>query len=790
MSELFRAGFRLGDCLVDPARGRVRRPDGIDHVTPKAMEILLCLVARPGVLIDREQLIEAGWGGGTNHEEALTRCIAELRHALDDHHDDPKYIHTIPRRGYRLVADVHILESNPTAGAMALPAQDNGDQNPSLWAELMRRDVVRSSLAYAAGAWLLIEVFSVVGSIFDWPTWLLRVLVIMAVIGFPIVIALSWVVQKTPSGLALDMPVLEDGPPVNSQIGRKVDLAIIVTLLIAISFLLYREFSGHEPPDLQDLSAYQDNSVAVLAFENLSSNTNDDYIGDGLAEELLNLLAQAKDLSVASRTASFYYKNKDIPLPAIISALRVRNIVEGSVQRAGDRLRVTVQLIDGKTLMHTWSESYDTSLEDLLDIRDTVARQVATELETVITDRGERVMTRTQAVNRSAYLLYLQARAEMRKEHSDATLDSAEVFLEQAISSDSRFAKAYAGLCDVNLARYLRLDRDQTFFEKAEKACHRAITLDADLGEVYVALGNLYRESGQPEKALLDIGRALEVDPTSHEAIFALAKTLEDQGDLDAAEFEYRRLIALQPGYWHSYNALGHFLYGISRYTEAVTLFERVTTLTPDNALGFNNLGAAQYMLGNYTAAVESWEASMQLRPSHLVLSNIGLAAYYAGQFERATEMQQEAIKEAPKDFRMWGRLGDAQRQLLDASAANIAYAEAIRFAGHALELNPKDEETLRYLSLYYSHIGDDENAIQTIEKVRDISPESPRVHYFASKVYFGAGDFERAVLELEKALALGYSLEIAAADPDLEALRETGRFPILTSGGEDSEQL
>ncbi len=774
MSALFQSGLQLGECQVDPLAGQIVRPDGYYHVAPKAMEILLCLVSRPDELVDRETLIEAGWGGGEHHEDALTRCIAELRHALGDHYDEPRYIQTVPRRGYRLVATVEIPQADI----------ENGEER-GLWHELKRRDVVRTGLAYAALAWLLIEVASVMAGIFDLPTWVLRVIVILAVIGLPITVALSWAIQRTPEGFALDMPVVAGSPGPTPMSARRVDMIIIGALLVAVAILLYREFSVPG----NGVAIAPENTIAVLPFDNLSDKEEDEYIGDGLAEEVLNLLAQTEDLAVTSRKASFYYKNKDVPLPEIIAALRVRNIVEGSVQRSGDRVRVTVQLIDGLSLAHRWSESYDTVTQDMLIIRDTVAREVASELKTVMTQRGEAVIARDALVDRRVVPLYLQAREELRKVHSEETLMKARALLEQAIAIDDDYARSYAALCDTYLAWYVQSGRQQSYYDSASSACNQAIMLDSEQVEVYVALGNLYRESGALAEAHFEFDRALEHSAASYDAVWGKAQTLEASGDLAGAEALYRRLTELQPGYWHGYNALGHFLYGNGRYAEAIFNFRRVTELTPDNALAYNNLGAANYMRGNYIGAADAWERSVLIEPSNLVLSNIGLAAYYGGAYSKAEEMQVRALHETPEDFRLWGRLGDARRQLGDHEGAMQAYGNAVQFASRAIERNPANEEALRYLSLYYTHTGGYDAAIQAIEQARALRPDSSRVQYFAAKVYLGAGDPERALAELTQALEAGYPPQIAMADPDLEPLRASGLIEF-EDGGDRSEVL
>lgn len=748
-------GFRLGACSVDPKFGRIEQPDGTSNVAPKAMEVLLCLAKQPGELVEREELIRAGWGDDPDgHEEALTRCIAELRNALGDHHDHPAYIQTIPRRGYRLIAPVVI------AGEMQSARQPGDEPQPGgFWAELKRRGVVRTSLAYAALAWLTIEAVAVLGDIFPIPVWSMQALVITVAIGFPIVVALSWALQKTPEGLAIDMPVASDAPPPSKISARKVDMIIITALLLAIAFLLV-------PKPLPD--SY---SIAVLPFDNLSDNPIDEGLGDGLAEELLSLLAQTEDLEVTARKATEYYRDKDLPLSEIVSDLGVGHIVEGSVQRSGETVRITVQLIDGKTLRHRWADSYDTDNVNLLQIRDTIAREIAAELRTAITDRGKRMMARDAGIDSRVFMLYLQGRAELRKEHTPETLGAAKDRFKDALEIDADFARAWAGLCDTFLAHFIQSGNEKVYYQEGEQACQHAIALETDSAEVYIALGNLYRVSGELEAALLEFRNALSIAPEHYEAVYGIAQALEAQGNLDGAEAQYSDLISIEPGYWHGYNALGHFYYGNDRYAEAEFNFRRVATLDPDNALALNNLGAAQYMQGNYTSAAASWEASARIRPSNLVLSNVGLAAYYAGSFERAAEMQRRALIEAPEDYRMWGRLGDAERQQGAIEEAYRAYGEAMRFASRAVELNPSNAEALRYLSLLYSHTGDNGAAIGAIEKVRKLQPESSSTNYYASKIYLNAGNIDRAHAELDEALAKGYSKEIAEADPDLAPL-------------------
>ncbi|MEE8528425.1 MAG: winged helix-turn-helix domain-containing protein, partial [Gammaproteobacteria bacterium] len=352
MDPKLQHGFRLGECVVHPLQGLVERPDGSDHVQPKVMEVLLCLAERPGEVVERDDLVTKVWAKTAVTDEVLTRCISELRHALGDHRDSPRYVQTIPKRGYRLVASVQAEDSHePASGSQAhtssaaLPGPDtHPGHGLSFWSELRRRNVPRVLIAYAAVAWVIIEVASVVFPIIDLPDWSLKLVVALAFLGFPVAAVLAWAVQLTPQGLVLDVPVADRPMPVPVESRRQLDRVILMALLIAVGILSYREFFW-EGRDRVGPPAYQ-NSVAVLRFLNIGDDADDTVFSDGLAEELLNVLTRVDELKVPDRKWTWQLAAQGLNTPELARILGVQFVLSGSVRTEGDFIRVTAQLVD------------------------------------------------------------------------------------------------------------------------------------------------------------------------------------------------------------------------------------------------------------------------------------------------------------------------------------------------------------------------------------------------------------------------------------------------------------
>jgi tetratricopeptide (TPR) repeat protein len=332
-------------------------------------------------------------------------------------------------------------------------------------------------------------------------------------------------------------------------------------------------------------------------------------------------------------------------------------------------------------------------------------------------------------------------------------------------------------MCTALLARFV-LESASSWFEQAEKACNRALTLDPDLPDVRIALGDLYRLSGQLEDAILEFEQAREIDPGSDAAPLGLGRVYTETGRYEDAEREFRRAIALQPGYWLNYNGLGRLYYQTGDYEAAAANFQRMIDLVPDNQTAYTNLGAALYMLGDYSGATNAWRRNVDVSPSKTAYSNLGLAEYYAGNYVAAADMQRAAIELAPKDPTAHGYLGNALAELPGQEAeSRSSYERAIELSEERLRINPQDMETLTELSLYLAAVGRQDEAEAAMSKVLSSAPEVADGFYLAAKVSLFGGKIDAAQGYLERALQLGYPRSIVAADPQLEEIRAMPRF-------------
>jgi TolB-like protein/DNA-binding winged helix-turn-helix (wHTH) protein/Tfp pilus assembly protein PilF len=809
MTENLQQGFRLGEFAIHPLHGTASGPDGVHHVPPMAMEVLLCLAKAPGTIVTRRDLLSEVWGDPNASDEALTRCVSELRHQLGDHRELPSYIQTLPKRGYRLVAPVNELstgESGETANA-ARDGPVSPASNSSATAtpygglqefinDLQRRRVFRVALVYLICAWLVVQVAEATFPALLIPPWAQTLVVVLTIFGFPIALVLAWAFQITPDGVTADT-----SSSYFNTLGdkRKIDYIIIATLVAVIGFLAFRQFSieGTEPSTTSDeitagdlgsigAPAEQVASIAVLPFVNMSDNAGNEYFSDGLSEEILNSLTRLKELKVAARTSSFYFKNKDADIPTIGLHLGVRHVLEGSVRRQGQRVRITAQLIRADTGFHVWSETYDREVENVFDIQSDIARNVAEALELVLSGESGAQLARRATTSLDAYEYYLQARSYLRAPEGASTLASAEALFKKALAIDVDYAEAYAGLCDTYLIDY-EDTRSTKLFEKAERACHRALTLDSAAGDVHTALGNLYRNSGQYHKAEQNFKRAIALNASAAEAYDGLAETYQQQNRLDEAEDVFQRAIEIQPSFWRGHLAMGNFLFSAGRSAEAIEYFRRVTDLTPDNAVGHLNLGTAYYMIGDFENAATAWRRSVDLHPSHIAYANIGSSYFFLGRFQEAIEMYQRATEMAPDDYEAWGALGDACRFAEgQTELATSAYKKAIELAEDVLSVNPSDPDATAQLAHYYANIDEPERARPLVARALKLAPQSMYVCYDAAVTNVSLGEADKALTAIEQAVELGYPVELLSVDAGLAPLMETDRFKTLLAKQEN----
>ncbi|HEY6099922.1 MAG TPA: protein kinase [Anaeromyxobacter sp.] len=556
-----------------------------------------------------------------------------------------------------------------------------------------------------------------------------------------------------------------------SRLGRLPRLAVAIA--IAAAALAVFVLPRRTPPP-------RSRAIAVVPFANMGSRGDDDYFSDGLTEEIVNLLTRLRELKVAGSATSFYLRDRKTDVRDVARRLQIDVVLEGSVRRDKDRLRIAAELVDARSGFLMWSQMYDRRLEDVFAIQDDIARQVVGALELVLSRASEGELGKPRAASLAAYDLYLRGRAALRLPPSAATVDRASSLFEQSIAADGQFAQAYAGLCDAWLSRY-RLDRATESFAKAESACTTALQRDRHAGEVYVALGNLHLSSGQYVQAEGEFRTAAGLATTQVDALLGLARTREAQRRLDEAERTFADAKKIEPGYWLPYQELGNLLLHSGRYADAAREYQEVIQRTPEHAEAHNALGAARYMSGDFDEAARAWRASLELAPTASAYSNLGSSYFFLGQFERAAAMYLKAAELVPRDHRVWGNLADAWTAAAghEADAAS-AYRKAATLAEERLRINEADADTMAQLASFYARIGRADRARQLADEASKRDPRNANVQYYAAIVAVRLGATETALAALERGVELGYPRQLLSRDAGLAPLFGQPRFAAL----------
>ncbi len=371
-AEGLRNGFRVGDWLIEPGESRASKSDQAVSLTDDQIEVLIVLASRHGEAVDHRTLRNEIWPGRHGAEEKLRRTVGALRELFGDKPRHPRYIASVGNDSYALIA--HFEQVAPVARAPDLLASGYaahatfGGRAQHLLAELRRRHVFKVTASYLVGMWIVLQVAQVTFAPLRFPDWWMTALTILAVIGLPIVLVLAWTYEITPEGVVLDAGV--DGTGVVRRLPRPrqsigpVIVAGVALMATVTGFAWWRSLdvpatSGGKPvPPLEP----GPRSIAVLPLVDMSAGGGNAYLGDGLSEELSTKLAQIPGMRVAARTSAFEFKGRNLDVRKIGQSLGVRHVLEGSVRRNGDNVRVTVQLIDTATGYHVWAGNFDTRL--------------------------------------------------------------------------------------------------------------------------------------------------------------------------------------------------------------------------------------------------------------------------------------------------------------------------------------------------------------------------------------------------------------------------------------------
>jgi TolB-like protein/Tfp pilus assembly protein PilF len=464
------------------------------------------------------------------------------------------------------------------------------------------------AVLYIVASWLILQVADVLSSLLPVPEWTGSLVFIFLALGFPLVMVFSWIYELTPEGLKREQEV-DRSQSITHQTGRKINILIIVMLALAIGSVVADRLIPRRVPGVQahvdeETSApAPDRSIAVLPFVNMSSEPEQEYFSDGMSEELLNLLAKVPELTVASRTSAFSFKGKDVRIAEVASALNVSHVLEGSIRKAGDQVRITAQLIDARRDVHLWSATWDRTLDDVFAIQDEIASSVVDELKVTLLGQAPKVVETSP----EAYNLFLQAR-HLAGQGSIGSMRQAVEMYREALAIDPQYVPAWNSLSSayINLAPVGGMDFDEAY-GKAKEA----------------------------------IDRVLEIDPENAEANSGLAWYYEVYlSDYEEAARFYTKAMELDPNHARVLNGVAGFLMTLERFDQSIVIYRKLIERDPVNAKFPYNMGLAYLYTGDFAAATEAFDKAVALSPG-MVLPIIfqGTMAYLADDCGSALEI-------------------------------------------------------------------------------------------------------------------------------------------------------
>jgi TolB-like protein/DNA-binding winged helix-turn-helix (wHTH) protein/Tfp pilus assembly protein PilF len=599
---------RFGTYELSLQSGEVRKAGVRIRVQQQPLKLLKVLLEHPGEVVTREELRSRVWPNESfgDFDQAVNIAIAKLRSALGDSADNPRYIETLPKRGYRFIADVSFVDAD---GRVRRPES---------------------------------------------------------------------VTPSPPVLVAQPGSEAQDSTPVVPQRPRRstprVLMALAIIAILAILSIWFFRSRSHAPAI---------RSLAVLPLENLSGDASQNYFSDGMTDELITNLAQISALRVISRTSVMVYKGARKPLPQIARELNVDAVVEGTVLRAGDRVRITAQLIDAATDKHLWSQSYEGEFRDTLALQDRVAREIAEQIQINLTPREQAALKSVRVVNPEAYESYLKGRFFWNKRTADG-LRVALAYFNQAIEEDPNYAQAYSGLADTYALlgdwQYAVMTPAQAY-PKAKAAALKAVALDSALGEAHNSL-------------------AFVLDGFDW--------------DLDAGGKEFRRAIELNPGYATAHHWYAWHLALLGRHDEAIQEMKKAESLDPLSLIINADLAELLTIAHSYDESVKQSRKTIEMDPNFAMAHNqLGQAYLQQHMYEQAVSELQKSVQlsagsptciaNLARAYAVSGQR-DAALKLLDGlkSSSTPSYSHASEIAAIYVSLGERNE-AMNYLEKGYA---------------------------------------------------------------------------------------
>ncbi len=670
--------------------------------------------------------------------------------------------------------------------------------------ELKRRNVYRAAVAYAVVAWFLTQLTTQVFPFFEIPNSAVRFVVIALAVGFPIAMLLAWLYELTPEGIVRT----EDLDPAQARsvqraTGRILDFIIIGVLLLVIAMLIV----GRRPFYRQKGESISQKSVAVLPFENLSEDKANAYFAEGIQDEILTRLSKIADLKVISRTSTQHYKSAPGNLPEIAKQLGVAYILEGSVQKSGDAVRVNVELIKAASDSHLWADTFDRKLTDIFSVESEVATAIADQLQAKLTGHEKQVIAARATDNPEAYDAYLRGLAyALKPGNSPANSLGAQKYLREAVRLDSKFAVDWALLSYVDAVGYITTALQPTVAlrEEVRQAAETALTLQPNLGEALMAKGYYYYACLKDyDTAAHYFERARQCLPNSSRIPESLAYVTRRRGQWERSESYFNEAERLDPRNVNLFTQHAFSYLDLRRFPEALRKLDQVLNITPDDVDTLVQKAAIAQAEGDLQRAasllaplhppaddpaaleIQVYQAILERHPAQII-----------PRLKEILAKPDPALGYNNGELRFW--LGWAQEVGGDHAVAQETWRRADTELKSFLNEQPGNYLLIGDLALTNMALGDKAAAFKLIERAMAVVPiekdaeDGPSQIEFLARVAAQLGERDRAIAALHKLLSVPYEGALAGRvpltpallrlDPMFDPLRNDPRFQKLVA--------
>ena len=689
---------------------------------------------------------------------------------------------------------------------------------PKFLTELKRRNVYRAAVAYGVVAWFLTQLTTQVFPFFEIPNSAVRFVVIALAVGFPIAMLLSWIYEFTPEGVVRTED-LHPGQARSAQrvTGRILDFIIIGALLLVIAMLIV----GRQPFYRQTGESISQKSIAILPFENLSEEKANAYFAEGVQNEILTKLATVRDLKVISRTSTAKYQSKPDNLKSVAQELGVSTVLEGAVQKAGDKVRVNVQLIDARANRHLWAKSYDRDLKDVLAVESEVSQEIAEALQANLSSTESHALASAKTRDAEAYDLFLRGESEWHQAEGRLDVDAydrTEGFYRQALARDPNFADASAGLARIRLSRHWNISPlTSPELEEVKSIIDHSLALAPNSPEAHFALGFFfYYGRRQYENALTEFNRALELQPNNALARQWCAYVYRRRGEWERSLADFQRAQELDPRDAEIPANIGSTYMELRLWKDAERAALRALGIDPQDTVAAMSLlltslcatgdvDSARRALDGFPEAIKGLTLSGGGGGASWgdwgggVASIIGMPVYLDVMQRRFTDAFQALEKRVVNDdrARVQQLAGCAALRVLagETDAAKSTGEEALPLVEARLRARPDDTLAMTELSWVYLALGRNTDALRLSRQAADsMSIEKdalagPSFQNGLAQIEARAGAAEEAIKRLRHLLSIPAggvaSIALLKIDPVWDPIRNRPDFQQLLSGPE-----